>query len=104
MLFILLYVNTLKITTILFSNKYFTSFLYRTHVNRVVGAVEAIDWLRDKKTSGIQKIAYGKWIVTKKVTLIAVVGDTSFSGSTKFYSNLLEGLDTFLEESSEKKR
>lgn len=60
---------------------------------RVIGAVEALPWLRDKTTKGYQMISYGRWLVTKDIKLIAVVQHDSFYKESSYTRELAESFN-----------
>jgi hypothetical protein len=57
---------------------------------RVIGAFEALPWLRDKTTKGYQKISYGQWRVKLDINLIAIVQHENFYNESSYTRELAE--------------
>lgn len=62
---------------------------------RVIGAFEALPWLRDKTKKGFQMISYGRWLVTKDINLIAIVQHESFYNESSYTRELVEAFKKF---------
>jgi hypothetical protein len=63
---------------------------------RVVPTFEASPWLRDKKSKGIKKITYTKWIVTQDIKLIGIIQHGNFYDKSSYTKKLMDDYDTFL--------
>jgi hypothetical protein len=57
---------------------------------RIIGAFEALPWLRDKTTKGYQKITYGQWLVKQDINLIAIVQHENFYNESSYTRELAE--------------
>jgi len=66
--------------------------------NRVIGAFEAVPWLRDKTASGVQRIGYGKWIVHETLNLVAIVFNDDFYKANSYTKELVDGFNDFIDE------
>lgn len=62
---------------------------------RVIGAFEALSWLRDKTTKGYQKISFGRWLVTKDTNLIAIVQHNEFYNQSAYTRELADTFKKF---------
>lgn len=62
---------------------------------RVIGAYEALSWLRDKTTKGYQKISFGRWLVTKDINLIAIVQHSEFYNQSAYTRELADTFKKF---------
>lgn len=62
---------------------------------RVIGALEALPWLRDNGTKGYQKISFGRWIVNADINLIAIVQHDSFYNSSSYTRELYDSFKKF---------
>ena len=70
---------------------------------RVIGVMEALPWLRDKTTSGHQRIAFGKWLVKKDINLIAVVQHEDYYNASSYTRTLVDDFKRFTEQYPELK-
>ena len=71
---------------------------------RVTGVVEARSELRDEETSIIQKIAFGRWVVTQDVNLVAILFDKQYKDRTYFSESMNKYYDRFLAENNKVKQ
>lgn len=62
---------------------------------RVIGAFEALSWLRDKTTKGYQKISFGRWLVTKDINLIAIVQHDNYYNQSSYTRELADSFKKF---------
>lgn len=62
---------------------------------RMIGALEALPWLRSKTTKGFQKISFGRWIVKKDITLLAVVQHENYFKESSYTRELVTGFKEF---------
>lgn len=62
---------------------------------RVIGAFEALPWLRDPNTKGYQKISFGRWIVKKDIHLVAMVYHENFYKESSYTRELVDNFKAF---------
>jgi hypothetical protein len=70
---------------------------------RVVGVFEALPWLRDPATKGVQKITFGRWIVTDDINLIAIVQHDKFLTANSYTRELNQAFQFYTQERPELK-
>lgn len=70
---------------------------------RVIGVFEALPWLRDKTSSGLQKISFGKWLVKKDINLIAVIQHDDYYNASSYTRGLADDFKRFTEQYPELK-
>ncbi|MBK9638542.1 MAG: hypothetical protein IPO63_12285 [Bacteroidetes bacterium] len=63
---------------------------------RVIGCFESIPLIRENQNSGVQVISFGKWIVTKKISLCAIVFHKNFLLKNSFANELNSGYEEFV--------
>jgi len=56
--------------------------------SQITCAFEGSEFIRNINESGIQKLTYSKWIVTKKITLVAIVHYKDFIASSSYTNRL----------------
>lgn len=66
--------------------------------SRIIGLLEALPWLRDKTSSGYQKISFGKWIVEEDLTLIAIIHKDKFYEESSYTKELVDTYKSFIEQ------
>jgi hypothetical protein len=66
--------------------------------SRIIGLLEALPWLRDKTSSGYQKISFGKWIVEEDLTLIAIIHKDIFYEESSYTRELVDAYKSFIEQ------
>lgn len=71
--------------------------------NRVVGLFECVPFLRNTDLDGEQKIAFGKWIVTKDIPLLAIVNHDDFRNKSEYIKEMNEGFEAFIAKHPDKK-
>jgi hypothetical protein len=64
--------------------------------NRVIGVFESTPWLRDKTRKGVQKIAFGRWVVNQTLNLVAVVNKEDFYNSNSYTRELVDGFKEYI--------
>lgn len=70
---------------------------------RATGVVEARSELRNPETNIIQKIAFGRWIVTQNINLVAVLFDEQYRDRSCFSELMNKEYEKFLSENEEMK-
>lgn len=65
---------------------------------RIIGAYEALPWLRQNDKKGYQRITYGKWVVTKDIRLIAIVQHEDFLKASSYTRELNGAFKAFTSE------
>lgn len=68
---------------------------------RVVGAFECTPFLRNTSLDGEQELAYGKWIVTEDIPLLAIVQHKDFLAKTEYIEGMNEGFQEFIKANPE---
>jgi len=63
---------------------------------RVVGCFECIDFLRNTRLDGEQKLTFGKWIVTCDIPLIAIVYEESYINKSEYFREIYDGFQEFI--------
>jgi len=64
--------------------------------SRLIGSFEVVNLLRNPESSGEQVLTYGKWIVTKKINLFAVLFHQNFLDKSSYTRELYNGYHVFL--------
>jgi hypothetical protein len=72
-------------------------------LTRVVPTYEAIPWLRDKTTKGIETITYSRWIVKKDINLLAILQHDEFYDRSSYTRRLMNDYNNFLDQYPDKK-
>ena len=62
---------------------------------RVIGAFEALPWLRDRTTKGFQKISYGRWVVKSDINVLAIVQHESYYQESSYTRELVDAFKRF---------
>jgi len=63
--------------------------------SRIIGVLESLPWLRDKKSSGYKKISFGKWLVQEDINLIAIIHQDTYYGESNYTRELVNAYDHF---------
>lgn len=63
---------------------------------RIIGLAETIPMLRDKTSSGYQKISFGRWYVKEDINLIAIVHEKDYYNKSKYTQELVNAYDEFI--------
>lgn len=65
---------------------------------RVIGAFEALPWLRNKSTKGYQQITFGRWIVNADINLLAIVQHDSYFNESSYTRELVASFKSFTQQ------
>ena len=63
---------------------------------RVVGVLESVPLLRDKNSSGYEKISFGRWEVTEDINLVAIVHEERYHKVSSYTRELHEAFQGFI--------
>lgn len=63
---------------------------------RAVGAFECTPFLRNTSLDGEQELAYGKWIVTEDIPLLAIVQHKDFLAKTEYIEGMNESFQEYI--------
>lgn len=67
---------------------------------RIIGITETLPIMRDKTSSGYQKISFGKWVVIDDITLLAIVHKESYAEESNYTRELVESYKGFISQYS----